>query len=98
MAEIIWTEPALNALDEIGDYIAFENHDAACKLIRSVFKKVDLLQQNPELGNIPKELKNTRYRRLVIKPIYVYYRTEQDQVVIILVERAERDLELSRLI
>lgn len=97
MAEVIWTEPALNALDAIGDYIAIDNHDAACRLIRRVFGKVDLLEKNPELGSIPRELKNTPYRRLTIKPVNVYYRTEGGNVVIIFVERGERDFRLSRI-
>jgi toxin ParE1/3/4 len=98
MAEVIWTEPALNALDAIGDHIALENHDAACGLIRKVFEKVDLLEGHPQLRNIPKHLRNTPYRRLVIKPVYLYYRNEGDTVVIVFVERTERDFEMSRLI
>ena len=97
MAEVIWTEPALNALDEIGDHIALDNYDAACRFIKRVFAKVDLLEGNPLLGNIPKELRNTQYRRLVIKPLYVYYRIEGAKVVIIFVERSERDFDISRL-
>lgn len=97
MAEVIWTEPALNALDEIGDHIALDNYDAACRLIKRVFAKVDLLEENPSLGNIPKDLRNTQYRRLVVKPVYVYYKTEGAKEVIIFVERSERDFEVSRL-
>lgn len=98
MAEVIWTDPALNALDEIGDHIALDNYDAACRLIQRVFAKVDLLEVNPSLGNIPKELRMTQYRRLVIKPVYVYYKTEGAKVIIVFVERSERDFERSRLI
>ena len=97
MAEVIWTESALNALDEIGDYIALDNYDAACRLIRRVFDKVDLLQEIPELGSVPRDLRNTPYRRLIIKPVNVYYRTEADKVVTIFIERGERDFRLSRI-
>jgi len=97
MAEVVWTETALNALDAIADYIALDNHEAACDLIRCVFKKVELLADNPQMGNTPKELKNTAYRRLVIKPVYVYYRTDGEQVIIIHVERNERDFRKSML-
>jgi len=68
MAEVIWTEPAINALDEIADHISLDDYDAACRLVRKVFEKVDLLEENPSLGNIPKTLRSTPYRRLVIKP------------------------------
>jgi len=97
MAEVIWTEPALWSLDEIGDYIAIDNPEAATKVIRKVFEKVDLLEGTPLMGNIPNELKSTPYRRLSIKPVYVFYRVEGDRVIIIHVERAERDFQLKRI-
>lgn len=96
MAEVIWTEPALNALDEIADHIALEDHEAACRLVSRVFEKVELLEGSPKLGNIPKDLRDTPYRRLVINPIYVYYRSEGNDIVIILIDRAERDFDISR--
>ena len=93
MVEVTWTEPALNALDEIGDYIALENYDAACRLIQRVFRKVELLEKYPLLGNVPNDLRNTPYRRLVVKPVYVYYRIEEVKIIIVFVERNERDFE-----
>lgn len=97
MAEVIWTEPALNDLDAIGDYIALDNLVAAKKTIQMVFKKVDLLQDNPALGRVPRDLKNTPYRKLIVNPVYVYYRIENETVIIIHVTRAERQFDLSKL-
>jgi toxin ParE1/3/4 len=96
MAKVIWTEPALNALDEIADHIAFEDYEAACRWVRRVFEKIDLLEETPKLGNVPNQLRTTPYRRLIIKPAYIYYRIDNDRVVIIFVERTERDFEISR--
>ncbi len=97
MAEVIWTEPALWSLDEIGDYIALDNPEAAKKVIRTVFEKVDLLEVTPLMGNISNELKSTPYRGLSIQPVYVFYRLEGDKVIIIHVERAERDFQFTRI-
>ena len=66
MAEIVWTEPALQSLDEVADFIALDNPQAAQGLVCKVFQQVDLLSHAPEMGNIPAELKGTPYRRLVI--------------------------------
>mgnify|MGYP001058554358 FL=1 len=96
MAEVIWTETALQSLDEIADYIALDEYDAACRFVRKVFDKVDLLQENPGIGTAPRELNGTPYRRLVIKPVYVYYRVEGQSVVIVFVDRNERELSISR--
>lgn len=96
MAEVIWTEPALNALDEIADYIALDDYDAACRLVGKVFDKVALLEKNPNLGSNSKELRSTPYRRLIIKPVFINYRVEGSKVIIVFVERNERDFEISR--
>lgn len=96
MVKVIWTETALNALDEIADYIALDNYDAACKLVRKVFEKAELLAENSLLGNVPRELRHTPYRRILIKPAYIYYRVEGDDIVIISIDRAEREFDISR--
>lgn len=59
-----------------------------------VFEKIDLLAGAPHLGNIPDELGGTIYRRLVVWLLYVYYRIEGDQVVIIHLRRTERRFSL----
>jgi len=97
MAEIVWTEPALQSLDEVADFIALDNPQAAQGLVCKVFQQVDLLSHAPEMGNIPAELKGTPYRRLVISPIYLYYRVEGSRIIIIFVERTEREFDLLRL-
>ncbi|NCO46997.1 MAG: type II toxin-antitoxin system RelE/ParE family toxin, partial [Vibrio sp.] len=66
----------------MADHIALDDWDAARRLVQRVFKKVDLLEDNPQLGSISKELRTTPYRKLIIKPIYVYYRIENDQVIV----------------
>ena len=43
MAEIVWTEPALNDLDNIAEYITVSNLVAAKQLVKEVFAKVDML-------------------------------------------------------
>lgn len=97
MADVIWTEPALSDLDAIGDYISLDNFEAAKKLVSKVFDKVDLLQNTPSLGRVPRDLKDTPYRKLIINPIYVYYRVEGSKVIIIHIARAERNFDISRI-
>ncbi len=47
MARIVWTEPALNDLDEIAEYIAIDDLDAAKRLVASVFQLVERLKDHP---------------------------------------------------
>lgn len=77
MAELIWTEPALNDLDAIADYIALEDPAAARRLVQRVFEHVEQLQAHPESGSIPPELRRStkRHRQIVEPPCRVFYGT-----------------------
>jgi toxin ParE1/3/4 len=98
MARIIWTEPALENLDAIADYISLDNLDAAFNLVKKVFSKVELLKDNPKLGRIPGDLKKTSYRRLVVNPLHIYYRIDGESVIIIHITRAEREFNINRFV
>jgi len=92
VARIIWTEPALQTLDEIADYISLDKPDAANRLVRRVFERVEQLEQHPQIGSVPSELRGTRYRHLVIPPLRIFYRQQKDIVYIVHVMRGERQL------
>ncbi len=92
MAQVIWTEPALQDLNEIAEYIALDKITAAKKLIRKVFESTDRLEQFPKIGRKPPELKNLRYLELVINPCRIFYRIEKESIYILFVMRSERKL------
>ena len=92
MAEIKWTVPALNDLNEIVEYIALSNLPAAKNLAQKVFDKVTRLESHPESGKIPLELKNLNYREVVVNPCRIFYKIDNDLVYILHVMRQERDL------
>lgn len=97
MAQVIWTESSLDDLSQIADYIALDDPQAARRLVRRVFAKAALLQDFPEIGPIPRDLPNTRYRHLVIKPLRLFYRIEDATIFVIYIMRSERLLKLSDL-
>jgi toxin ParE1/3/4 len=90
VAQVIWTEPALQDLDEIADYISLDKPDAAKRLVQRVFARVEQLNSHPESGSVPAELKRGKYRQLVIPPIRLFYRQQNDFVFIVFVMRGER--------
>lgn len=57
MAEVIWTEPALQELDALAEYIALDNPAAANQLVSTVFEKTkrldDLSQPRRRLPRFP---------------------------------------------
>jgi toxin ParE1/3/4 len=94
MAKIIWTEPALDQLDEIAEYIALDNPVAASELVAKVFNKVDRLEQFPNSGREPPELPDSIYREVVCNPCRIFYRCDGKNVLILHVMRDEMQLKL----
>ena len=92
MSQVIWTEPALNDLDQIVEYIALDKISAAKSLARKVFSSVDHLEQLPNSGRRPAELKKSRYRELIDGPCRVFYRLEEEKAYIIYIMRSENIL------
>lgn len=92
MAEIIWTSPALNDLNDIAEYIALSNVVAAKELVKKVFNKISRLEEHPESGKRPSELSNLNYREVNVNPCRIFYKVESDKVYILHVMRQERDL------
>ena len=90
MADVVWTEPALQDLDAIADYIALDKPDAAARWVARVFEKVGSLKRFPRLGSSPPELAGLPYRQLVIPPCRIFYRIDKNRVLIIHVMRAEQ--------
>ena len=92
MAQIIWTEPALLDLNEIAEYIALDKPGAASHLVQKVFSKTERLEEFPESGRNPAELKKSRYKEIIVGPCRIFYRIEKDKVYILYVMRSERKL------
>lgn len=92
MAEIVWTDPALDQLAEIAEYIALDKPEAAARFMKHAFAAVDRLEDFPKSGHVPPELPDSIYRELYVKPCRVFYRCEEDLVLIVHVMREEREL------
>jgi len=90
MARIIWTEPALQELDEIADYISLDNPTAAKNVVRKAFDRVDHLADHPKSGKLLEEFDATVYREIVMPPCRIFYRLADEIVYIIYVIREEQ--------
>ena len=98
MARVIWAETALRDLESIAEYIELDDPEAAKRVVRRTFEKTDQLENFPESGSKPRDLKGTPYRRLISKPVLIYYRIEEDLVYIVHVVKEERKFDLSRIV
>lgn len=94
MARLVWAEPALQDLEQIADYIALDDPEAARRLVQRVFAQADRLEQLPEMCPVPHDLPDSRYKHLVVGPLRIFHRVEGDTVYIVYVMRSERGLKL----
>jgi toxin ParE1/3/4 len=97
MAEVIWTEPALEDLDEIAEYIALDKPSAAQKLVKKVFERVDRLGIAPNSGRrvpelYPSNYSPSKYKEVLVGPCRIFYRVSEESVYILHVMRVEREL------
>ncbi|MDX1640908.1 MAG: type II toxin-antitoxin system RelE/ParE family toxin [Balneolaceae bacterium] len=97
MARVIWTEPSLQDLDQIADYISLDNPAAAKNLVREAFDRIERLNKHPKIGKSVQELEESIYRELLISPCRIFYRLEDDIVYIIHVMRVEQLLRIDLL-
>jgi len=92
MAQVIWTEPALDNIEEIAEYIALSNPAAASNLVQRIFTATDRLMLFPVSGRIPDEISEFSYREVVVNPCRVFYKIQEEAIYILYVLRQERDV------
>ena len=92
MAEIIWTETAVQNLDDVAEFIALSNPGAAKNLVDSVLKRVERLANHPESGRTPAEISEFNYREVVVNPLRIFCSYREGKVFILFERRQEQDL------
>ena len=83
MAEIIWTETALNNIDNIAEYISVESIFYASQFVQKILSFANKLEKYPQIGKPVPELSGYSYHEIVFKKYRVIYRIHSDIVYII---------------
>jgi toxin ParE1/3/4 len=86
---VIWTRPALRALEAIGDYISAENPTAAERTVRRIRERVNELRAQPHLGR-PGRIADTRELVVPGTPFIVPYRVRDERVEVLSVFHGAR--------
>lgn len=97
MAKVIWSEPAAVDFDEIIEYIALDNPDAAERLAKRIVKHTRQLERHPLSGPVIPELLGSRYRQISEPPCRIIYLIDGSDVRIMHLTRAERPLRIKSL-
>jgi len=94
MVEIIWTDSAIQDLNDIGDYIARDSERYAQITVNRLFDSVDILESYPHAGKIVPEF-NTASIRELIRGNYriVYQIIDENRIEILAVNNCSRLIE-----
>ena len=96
MKAVFWTASANRDLVDIVDYLAEESLEGAAAFVDRVDQELTHLLEFPQIGRVVPELERnnvTRFRELVLSPWRVVYREEKEQIFIVVVLDARRNIE-----
>jgi len=80
--QILWTERASADIEAIVRYIARRDPDAAARIGRGVYNRVQILLKNPAAGSWQYELRDQGWRRLIYRRWKIIY-TQRGKTIIV---------------
>jgi len=92
MAKVIWTEPALDQVREILEFVAKKSSSKGEQLSAKLFHAVDLLETNPRMGRQVPEFRLAHLRELIVNSHRILYLLRNDICSIVTVVHSSRDL------
>lgn len=91
MVKVIWTDTAIQDLNDIGDYIAKDSERYAEITVQRLFESVDILEEYPKAGKMVPEFEDELLRELIRGSYRIVYQIISDfQVEILTVHNCAR--------
>jgi len=78
MVKVIWTDSAIQDLDDIGNYIAKDSKRFAEVTVERLFNSVDILEEFPKAGKMVPEFENELIRELIRGSYRIVYHIIDD--------------------
>lgn len=91
----IWTEPAVEDLRELHDYIARDSAVYASRFVERIISAAEKLSDHPRLGRIVPEATDENIRELIYRTYRIIYRVSTHRVSILAVIHGARDISSS---
>ena len=95
--KIIWLPRALRRINEIADFIAEDNPDAAHLWVLDIFGAVERLENFPRSGRIVPETNKDDIREVVHGKYRIIYRVRSKTVAVLTVRHSRQLLPLAEL-
>jgi addiction module RelE/StbE family toxin len=84
VARVVWSEPALEDLEEIAEYIAADSPRYAQITITRIFERTEVLETHPSIGRMVPELEDESTRELIEGNYRIVYVLKDHGIVYIL--------------
>jgi len=81
MALLIWTERALEDIENIAEFISKDSEKYAKIQVQKFFKSAESLQSNCKIGRIVPELNRKEIRELILGNYRLIYRIVSDEQI-----------------
>jgi len=81
--KIIWTEFAINKLEEYADFIALDNPSAALNWVKNMQKSVNKLKNFSEFGRKVPEINRTNIREILEGNYRIIYKIDEKRISIL---------------
>ena len=92
MARVIWTEPALDCLKSIFEYIAADSFVYAERLTQHILEAPKKLADFPLCGRVVPEIQDENIRELIYGSYRIIYQIRQDTCYVAAVIHGSRDI------
>jgi toxin ParE1/3/4 len=90
--KIRWSEPAIESLRNLHDYIAKDSEIYASSFVQRIILATEKLTNFPRLGRVVPEADEETIRELLYQNYRIIYRIKGEQVGILTVIQGSRDL------
>jgi toxin ParE1/3/4 len=75
---VVWSDRALERVEEIADYIAQDSPMAAARWAKSLFDEVERLGDFPEMGKPGRDIATPGIRELILGDFRIFYEVGAD--------------------
>lgn len=90
--KLIWTDPCIEDLRSIRDYIARDSEYYAVEIVGKIILSAERLVQFPRLGRLVPEVQDENIRELFYRDYRIVYRIARGQIEILTVVHGSKDL------
>lgn len=95
MAEIRWTNQAVDDLESIAEFIARDSENYAKMFVHKIMKSLDQIIAFPMSGRIVSEFKQENIRELVVGSYRIIYRIKEDVAELLTIHHSAQLLSVS---